>query len=136
MSGFIESAAVLSGPAALVVSRVLSSPNVVKVLSGLPPWLAPYRSEISAAVQAIHRAAKAFETAATAPGRDTATVVGAVTLDSNSEWTVRKAADYLGLSRRRVQELAGQLGGRRVGRLWILDEVTVRELARQRRGAA
>ncbi|MGH4008287.1 MAG: helix-turn-helix domain-containing protein [Pseudonocardiaceae bacterium] len=48
---------------------------------------------------------------------------------------MERAAAVLQLSRRRTQELAagGLLGGQRVGRQWILDEVAVREFARQRR---
>jgi hypothetical protein len=130
---FIElPAAVVTGGPAWLLSRILRSPSVATVISLPPIWV--NQAELTATITAIHRAAKAFDTMATAPERETATLTCAVTLESNSEWTVRKAADYLGLSQRRVQELASQLGGRRVGRQWILEEVAVREFARRRRG--
>jgi hypothetical protein len=127
-------AAVVSGGPAWLLSKILRSPSVAKAISHPPIWLD--QAELTATVAAIHQAAKAFDTAAvTAPERETAAITRAVTLESNSEWTVRRAADYLRLSRRRVQELASKLGGRRIGRQWILDGVAVREFARQRKGA-
>ena len=131
---FVESAALLSGPAALVVSRVLRSPHVVTVLANLSGWLHPYRSEITAAVQAVHRAAHAWESTPLAVEREDAIEAGAV--DAESPWTTERAAALLQLSRRRTQELAagGLLGGHRVGRQWILDEAAVREYQRNRRG--
>jgi len=63
---YIESAALVAGPAALVLSRICKSPNVVTVLNRLPPWLAVYRDQISATVYAVHRAGAAWETS---PGR-------------------------------------------------------------------
>jgi hypothetical protein len=124
-------AAVVSGGPAWLLSKILRSTSVAKVISHPPVWLD--HAELTATVAAIHQAAKAFAMTATAPERETAALTCAVTLESNPEWTVRKAADYLQLSRRRVQELASQLGGRRIGRQWILDEVAVREFARKRR---
>lgn len=132
---FVESAALLSGPAALVVSRVLHSPNVVTVLADLPRWLQRYRSEIHAAVEAVHRAARAYESGVAALEREDVVVSGAVRAHSDQHWTTRQAADHLRLSRRRVQELASaELGGRKVGRQWLFDEVVVREYQRHRRG--
>lgn len=132
MSRFVEQpAALVSGGPAWLLSRILPSREVVKVLSRPPPWLD--RADVAATVAAIHRVAKELNPPPTALERDTATLVGAVTPES--PWTVRRAVDHLQLSVRRVQELALDLGGRRVGRHWLLDEVAVREFARQREGA-
>jgi hypothetical protein len=114
---YVAHAAIVSGAPAWLLSRIMRSPNVKKVLSTPPLWVD--RAEVAAAVDAIHRAAKAFETASGALERD--------------DGTVRRAADYLGLSERRVQERAIELGGRKVGRQWILDEVAVRQEYQRRR---
>lgn len=133
---YVEHAAIVSGGAAWLLSRILRSPAVAKLTGNPPAWLD--RSEISATVNAIHHAAKAFEVASTAHERENATVVGAVDAQSDPtpEWTVSRAADHLRLSPRRVQELAPELGGRRVGRQWILNELAVREYRRWREDAA
>lgn len=59
-----------------------------------PVWLD--QVELTATVAAIHQAAKAFDTMSTAPERETATITRAVTLESNPEWTVRRAATNCG----------------------------------------
>lgn len=132
---FIESAAVVSGGSAWLLSRILLSANVAKVIANPPSWLD--RADLAATVAAIHRAASAQARRLELAQRETATVLDATAPDCPSSWTVQRAADYLRLSPRRVQEIAlVELGGRRVGRSWQLDETAVRAYERQRRGAA
>jgi hypothetical protein len=130
---FISGAVVSDSPAVLL-SRILRSPNVVTVLNHPPLWVD--RAELAATIAAIHKAAQRFGTASAALEREDATVVSAVTPQLGPEWTVRRAADFLGLSQRRTQELAAQLGGRKVGRQWLLDELAVREYGKRRHRAA
>lgn len=127
--------ALVHGSSAWLLSRILASPGVATVVSNPPGWVD--RAELAATIAAIHTAASRFDTASSAAHeREDAALLGAVTPQLDPAWTVRRAADYLGLSDRRVQELAAELGGRRVGRAWILDEVAVREYERRRQRAA
>jgi hypothetical protein len=50
--------------------------------------------------------------------------------------TVKEAADLLGLSVRQTTALARRLGGRKVGKAWMLDAAAVLEEADARRSAA
>lgn len=131
---YIEAGAVVTGGPALLLSRILRSPNVATVLRNPPGWVD--RGALAATVEAIHRAARRFESASAALEREDATVVGAVMPESDAGWTTRRAADYLGLSPRRVQERAAEFGGRKVGRQWIFDELAVRQYERRRQVAA
>jgi len=128
-------AAVIHGPAAWVIARILAAPNVRTLLLNLPAgWLRPYAGEIADAVAAVHRAAAAWDTAAPiSPTRNDETAPDEI--EPPSAWSVSTAAAYLGLTERRVQQLAEQLGGRRIGRTWALDPAAVREYGRQRRKA-
>lgn len=132
---YIESGALVCGSSALLLSRILRSANVATVVSNPPGWVD--RADLHAQVAAIHRAAEAFETASSAHERESATPLGAVTAELDTGWPVRRAATYLGLSPRRVQELAPELGGRRAGRRqWVLDPVAVRHEKKRRAEAA
>jgi hypothetical protein len=131
---YIEGALV-RGSSAWLLSRIVASPGVTTVLNNPPGWVD--RTELAATIAAIHKAARGFDTASAAPERDTATALGAVMPESDLlGWTVRRAADFLGLSDRRVQEMAPELGGRRVGRQWLLDEVAVHHEGERRRHRA
>ena len=120
----------VAGGLAWLLSRVLRSPDVATVVACPPPWLD--RADVVATLAAIHLAASALEAGLTARERETAIEAGAVAAHSDPDWTVGRAADYLRLSPRRVQELACELGGRKVGRQWLLDEVAVRVYERAR----
>lgn len=128
---YIDSGALVRGSSAWLISRILNSPAVAKVVTS-PPRLVD-RAELAATVAAIHQASRAFETSVTALERGNETTAGAVA--PQSEWTTKQAADHLRMSQRRVQELAAELGGRKIGRQWLLDEVAVRR-EHQRRTAA
>jgi hypothetical protein len=130
---YIEAGAVVTGGPAWLVSRVLRSPNVARLLDQPPAWIE--RDDLTATVTAIHLAGRAFEVSLTAPKRGNETTASAVMPESG--WTTKRAADYLGLSPRRLQERATEFGGRKVGRQWIFDEMALRhEHARRRQRAA
>jgi hypothetical protein len=116
--------AVVTGSAAQLISRILRGSQVTTILRRPPPWVD--RTELAAAVDAIHRTAAALDAATTEHRRDNATPSDATAAHSTHAWTTRQAADYLGISLRRTQELAHDLGGKKTGRTWVLDEATVR----------
>jgi hypothetical protein len=131
---YIEGALV-HGSSAWLLSRILASPGVAAVVKNLPQWVD--RVELAATIAAIHKAAQRFDTASSAAHeREDAALLGAVMPESGPDWTVRRAADFLGLSERRTQELAAQLGGRKIGRQWIFDDLAVRHEHERRRQAA
>jgi len=130
---YIEGALV-RGSSSWLLSRILASPGVATVVDNPPRWVD--RAELAATIAAIHTAARRFDTASAAHEREDAALLGAVTPQLDPAWTVRRAADFLGLSERRVQERAAELGGRKVGRQWILDEVAVRQEYQRRRQRA
>jgi excisionase family DNA binding protein len=125
-----EPSAIIGGSAAWLLSRVLRSPDIRRVLDNPPGWIE--RGDITAMVTAVDLAARAFVASQPAPRRGKMTPLGAVVPES--EWSTRQAAEYLGISRRRVQELAEELGGQRVGqRQWLLPEIAVREYERRKK---
>jgi hypothetical protein len=126
--------ALVRGSAAWLLSRILASPGVATVVNNPPRWVD--RVALAATVAAIHTAARRFDTASAACEREDATVLGAVALESNPEWTVRRAAGYLKISERRTQELAAKLGGRKIGRQWLLEETAVRQEHEKRKRTA
>jgi hypothetical protein len=122
--------AIIGGSAAWLLSRLLRSPDIRRVLDNPPSWIE--RGDIADAVTAINKAAKAFVASQPAPTRGQMATLGAVV--SESEWTTHQAAEYLGISQRRVQEIAPELGGQRVGqRQWLLPEIAVREYERRKK---
>jgi hypothetical protein len=129
-------AAIVSGPTAWVLGRILAAPHVRTLLLNLSAgWLRPYAGEVADAVAAVHRAAAAWDMAAsTSPTRSDETALGEI--EPPCLWSVSTAAAHLGLTERRVQQLAERLGGRRVGRTWGLDPAAVREYGRRRKAAA
>jgi hypothetical protein len=132
---YIEAGATVCNSPALLLSKILRSPNVSTVLSNAPSWVD--RADLHAQVAAIHRAAAAWKSRSTALEREDADVVGAVMPESAPGWTTKRAADHLGMSQRRVQELAPELGGTRLGREWRIPEVAVhREYEKRRQRTA
>lgn len=128
--------ALVRGSSAWLLSRILASPGVAAVVNNSPQWVD--RAELAATIAAIHTAAQRFDTASAALEREDAAPLGAVMpqSDRDREWTVRRAADFLGLSTRRVQERAVELGGRKVGRQWIFDAAAVHHEHEKRRQVA
>jgi hypothetical protein len=90
------------------------------------------RDTIADAVTAIDLAGFAFETSLTARERGETVTLGAVAAQSAGDWTTQQTADYLRISRRRAQELAPELGGKRVGRQWAIPAAAVRTYERQK----
>jgi len=124
---FVE-AAMVSGAPAHVIDRVLRSPDVQRVINNLPPWL---RVEVTATVQAIRRAAANYEAQPTAPRRNNETPIGETVARSDrvrDGWlTTEQAATLLGVSTRRVQQLAVSGLGHKLDRCWRLDPTAIRE---------
>jgi excisionase family DNA binding protein len=122
--------AVVSGAPAWLLSRVLRSERVTKVLAN--PHTGVDRADLAAVVNAIHRAGRAHENRLDRQRRDNADPPGA---DVQHCWTTEQTATYLGLSLRRVQELAPELDGERVGRRWLIPAAAAHEYS-ERRDAA
>lgn len=124
-SNFIsEPRAVIGGPAAWLLARILASPDVARVLACPPSWI--QRGQVIDMVTAVDLAARAFEASQTAPGRGEKAHLGAAVAQSAADWTTREMAEYLRISVRRAQELAADLGGRRIGRQWLIPAAGVR----------
>lgn len=131
MSGYVRGALV-QGVSAHVLDKVLASPNVAEVLRSLPPWL---RAELDETRRAIRRAAQEYEQLPPAADGSAETEVPAVGALLPHEITTREAAVLLGLTERRVRQLAaGGMGQRRGGR-WVLDRSAVLAYAERRRAA-
>jgi hypothetical protein len=126
-----EPTAMVSGSAAWLLSRLLRSPHVVKVLNAPSGGLD--RAAISATVAAIHCAGRAYESRLDQQRRDNALAPGAIVAES---WTTQHTADYLRISRRRAQELATELDGKRIGRQWAIPAAAVRAYERRKAGRA
>lgn len=135
-SRFIEHGALISGSGAFLLSRLLRSPQVVAYMRSAG-WLGG--DDFDLALAAIHTAGRAWEATINLPRRDNARV-SVHSLSNPATMSIEDAAGLLGLSVRRIQELAqsGSLEGQRIGRRWILDEVAVRREyeRRQRQHAA
>jgi excisionase family DNA binding protein len=129
---YVEHGAIVSGGPTWMISRILASPSVRDLLDNPPAWIE--RGHLAATVDAIHQAARAFEAESAARERGKPATVSAVA--AQSEWTTREAADYLGLSQRRVQEIAADLGGTQAGRRWRIPATAAREYQRRRKETA
>lgn len=126
-----EPAAVIGGPAALLLSRILRSPHIRRVLDTPRDWIE--RDTIAATVTAIDLAGFAFEASLTARERGETITVGAVAAECHL--TTKETADYLRISLRRAQELAPELGGKRIARRWAIPAAGAKAYA-ERRAAA
>ncbi len=129
------SGALVTGATAHVLDRLLRSPNVRQLLDNLPSWL---RAEVDATARAIGRAAADYEALPVSPERSGEAPFGEIAARSAGIGTAGwldagQAANLLGVSARRVQQLAAGGMGRRVGRVWRLDETAVREYGQRQR---
>lgn len=123
--------ALVQGVSAHVLDRVLSSPNVARVLDSLPPWMRP---EVEETRRAIHRAAGEYEVLPVAVDGSTEAPPAEIGPLSAHEISTYQAGILLGLGERRVRQLAAGGMGRRVGGRWLLDRSAVLAYAEQRRG--
>lgn len=132
MSGYVRGALV-QGVSAHVLDRILAQPNVSRFLrDALPPWMQP---ELEETRRAIGRAAREFEALPVAVGGSGETEVPEVEAPLGHEITTGEAATLLGLSPRRVRQLAGGGMGRLRGGRWVLDRSAVLAYAERRRSA-
>jgi hypothetical protein len=132
MDKFItEPTALVSGSTAWLLSKVLHSPTVIKVLVNAPASV--NRADLNATVAAIDAAGRAWETGLCLQKRDNAITPSAVVQHC---LTTEQASDYLKLSVRRVQELAPSLDGKRIGRRWMLPAAAVREYEQRKTSPA
>lgn len=131
MSGYVRGALV-HGVSAHVLARVLASPNVEQVLRSLPPWMQP---ELEATRRAIRQAAHEYEQLPPAGEGSVETEVPDVEAPLGHEITTGEAAALLGLTERRVRQLAAGGMGQRKGGRWVLDRSAVLAYAARRRAA-
>lgn len=124
--------ALISGPSAHILDRVLASPNVVRVLDALPPWM---RAEVDATRRAIQRAAAAYEALPISANGNAETGLAEIGTGSPHEISTSEASVLLGLSERRVRQLAAGGMGRRVGGRWLLDRSAVTAYGKRPRSA-
>jgi hypothetical protein len=122
--------AVVSGAPAWLLSRVLRSERITKVLANLHTGVD--QAELAATVNAIHRAGRVHENRVDQQRRGNAIAPGTVVPHC---WSTEQTAEYLGLSRRRVQELAPALGGKRIGRRWAIPAAAAHDFAERRKPA-
>ncbi|MEW2135515.1 hypothetical protein AB0892_02705 [Streptomyces sp. NPDC005409] len=127
--GYVHGALV-HGVSAHVFDRVLSSPNVARLLDDLPLWMRP---EVDAARRAIRLAAREYEGLPVAVAGTTETQAAEVGPLSPHEIDTYQASVLLGLGERRVRQLAAGGMGRLVGGRWLLDRSAVLAYAEQRR---
>ena len=136
---YVEATALVSGASAHVLDRLLRSPDVRRLVDNLPAWM---RAEVEATARAIRRAAADYEALPISLERSDETPFGEIEgrsarMGESVGWVcVEQAANLLGVTPRRVQQLAAGGMGRRVGRVWQLDGTAVREYGQQRRRQA
>lgn len=129
--GYVEGALV-HGVSAHVLDRVLASPNVAHVLDALPSWMRP---ELEATRRAIRRAARAYEAQPVAAVGSAEVACVEVGPALPHEITTHEASGLLGLTERRVRQLAAGGMGHRRGSRWLLDRSAVLAYAKRRRSA-
>jgi excisionase family DNA binding protein len=126
----VTDAAIVTGSGAYLLSRLLRRPPVTAYMRGAG-WL--HNDDFGATVRAIHEAARAWERSLDLEHREN---VGGYEIPGRccGTLTVEQSAEELGLSPRRVQELAraGRITGRRVGRRWEISPASVRAYQQQR----
>ncbi|WP_157884030.1 helix-turn-helix domain-containing protein [Arthrobacter alpinus] len=117
----------VSGGPAFIIANLIELTKVDDRLRGLPPEL---RAATLETLDDIRGAAAVWDRSR--KGNQAPEVVGiqdvAVTVDAlESFLTTAQAADVLGVSERRVRQLAdvGTLAGRKLGRQWQLDPESV-----------
>jgi excisionase family DNA binding protein len=131
-----ETTALISGPAAYLLAKLLKSPPVTTYIRGAG-WL--HGPDFEQAIRAINAASDAWQTHLDLGRRQTADA-RVQSPHSCDTMTIEQASETLQLSRRHTQRLAqeGVITGRRVGRRWELDarSVTAYQHRQQQRTAA
>lgn len=114
--------ALVQGVSAHVLDRILASPKVVQAMSAYPSWM---RAELEATRRAIRRAAREYEALPVAVGGSAEVEFAEVAPPLAHEITTSEASAVLGLTERRVRQLAAEGMGRRAGSRWLLDRSAV-----------
>ncbi|GAA0215539.1 hypothetical protein GCM10009527_009250 [Actinomadura nitritigenes] len=131
--------AVVAGGAAVVLDRVLSSRHVVEALEAMAARDPGLRAELEAMRDAVRRAAAEAALARVSGGGGVTgsaeTRPGEGAPGSVYEIGTAEAARLLGLTERRVRQLAAGGLGRRVGGRWLLDRGLVMAYGQRRRAA-
>ncbi|MEV6212137.1 hypothetical protein [Kitasatospora sp. NPDC051914] len=129
---YVEGAALVSGVSAHVLDRLFASPNVMQTLDRimLPPDM---RAELEATRRAIRRAALLYEALPRAVNGSAETDVPEVEAPLPHEITTTEASTVLGLSERRMRQLAAEGMGRQLAGRWLLDRSAVLAYGHRRR---
>ncbi|MDX5565647.1 hypothetical protein PYK79_23185 [Streptomyces sp. ID05-04B] len=131
MSGYVRSGAIVEGAAAHVLADLLGTEAARRYLRQKPPAL---QGDIERAVTAIRRAALAYEATLTpiSAAGSSETAFAEIVQPFEREITTGQAAALLGLTERRVRQLAAGGMGRRAGGRWLIDRTAVEEHRQQR----
>lgn len=130
MPGYLQGAAYVEGVSAHVLAELLATPAARRYLRARPPAL---QGAIEEAVTAIRQAARTYE-AMLAPASvsgSAETPLAEIVQPFEREIGTREAAALLGVTERRVRQLAAGGMGRRVGGRWLLDRTEVEEHRRR-----
>lgn len=128
---FVEHAAIVQGQAAVGLAMLLYFATTRGGLTGLPDQI---RSATLGALEAVDLASRAHVRRVSATGRTEARPVPAAPLSIHEPLSVTEAATALGLTERRVRDLAAAGLGYKVGGRWVLDRTSV-DRERERRSA-
>ncbi|MFY1703933.1 hypothetical protein ACN28G_19725 [Micromonospora sp. WMMA1923] len=132
MDRFVRGALV-DGVSAHLLDRLLADARNVRLLAGLPSWMAV---EFAPVREAIGRAAAEYlaRAVAVAGSAETVEPVGVAASSPDDLLTCAQAAVLLGVSERRVRQLAARgLGSKHAGRWWLSGPL-VETLREERRG--
>jgi excisionase family DNA binding protein len=130
VSGYLRQAAYVDGVVAHVLAELLATPAARRYLRSRPATL---QGDIERAIVAIRQAAGAYEKTlgpASADG-SAETPLAEIVQPFDREITTREAAALLGVTERRVRQLAAGGMGRKAGSQWLLDRTAVEEYRRR-----
>ena len=130
MSGYLRQAAYVEGVAAHVLAELLATPAARRYLRARPPAL---QGDIERAIVAIRQAAGAYQATLgpASAGGSAETPLAEIVQPFDREITTSEAAVLLGVTERRVRQLAARGMGRKAGSQWLLDRTAVEERRRR-----
>lgn len=116
MDGLIRAGGVvvIHGTTARTLCQALLIAERARRINGLPP-----STDYAELIDALH--------AVSDNGQTDVRAVPDLPPSNHDSITVRAAAHQLGICERQARRIAAQLGGRKVGGRWLLDEQAVRE---------
>jgi excisionase family DNA binding protein len=123
-SRYVEHAAVITGPGASLLSRLLQAPQVLAFIR-TAKWL--HGDDFGQAVRAVHTAGRTWETSIGLRERNNA-IRYELPGPNRATLSVEEASEHLGIGKRQVQNLvrAGRIAGHRLGGRWALDPTSVK----------